>query len=118
MSVRDNDSVVNVNKTKPEDVVSDEENIAIGFIRIELEDEDGGVVGVHEHQELDLISHCLLRCEHVSTVSSTEASHGGPRDTFLLDILLPSSARAPVQLNWAELAILSLLNIHPPSHPG
>ena len=30
-------------------------------------------------------------------------------------LLLPSSALAPVQLNWAELAILSLLNIHPPT---
>jgi hypothetical protein len=93
MSVRDDDSVVNVNKTKPEDVVSDEERIAIGFIRIELEDEDGGVVDVHEHQELDLISHCLLRYEHISTVSSTKASHGGPRDTFLFDILFNRSAK-------------------------
>ena len=32
----------------------------------------------------------------------------------MMDVL-PSSAQAPVQLNWAELAILSLLNTHPPT---
>ena len=93
MPVRDNNSIVDVNKSKPEDVVDDEESIAIGFIRIELEDEDSGVVDVHEEQELDLISHSLLRCEHVSSVSSTKASHGGPRDTFLFDILFNGSAK-------------------------
>ena len=93
MSVRDNDSVVNVNETKPEDVVSDEESIAIGFIRIVLEDEDGGVVDVHEQNELDLVSHSLLQCENVSTVNSTKASHGGPRDTLLFDILGNGSAK-------------------------
>ena len=93
MSVGHNDSIVNVNETKPEDVVCDEMSIAIGFIRIELEDEDGGVVDVHEQQELDLISHCLLWCEHISTVSSTKASHGGPRDTFLFDILFNRSVK-------------------------
>ena len=29
-------------------------------------------------------------------------------------LVLPSSAKAPVQLNWAELAIFSLLNSNPP----
>ena len=60
MSVRDDDSVVNVNKPKPEDVVCDEMSIAIGFIRIELEDENGGVVDVHEQNELDLVSHYFI----------------------------------------------------------
>jgi hypothetical protein len=32
-------------------------------------------------------------------------------------LFMPSSAQAPVQLNWAELDILSLLD-RPPTHPG
>ena len=98
MSVGHNDSIVNVNENKPEDVVCDEMSIAIVFIRIELEDENGGVVDVHEQNELDLVSHYFIRCEHVSSVSSTKASHGGPCDTFLFDILFNRS----VKLNQVE----------------
>ena len=38
-------------------------------------------------------------------------------EQFCYLMFLPSSAQAPVQLNWDELAILSFLNSHPPTQP-
>ena len=92
MSVWDVDSIVNVDEPKPKDVVNEKENVAISFVTVELENEDGRVVCVHEEYALDLILHCLLGGEHVPPVSSSKASHWGSFDALLVDIFLDRSA--------------------------
>ena len=82
MPERNVDSVVNVNASKPEEVVDNEQNMTVSFITVELEDDDGGIVGVHEQQDHDLVLHRLPFCENISTMNSSKASHGLPSEAF------------------------------------
>ena len=88
MSERNKDAIVNIYETEPKEVVDNEKNVTVCFITVELEDEDGGVVDVREHKELDLILQRLFGREHISAMYSTKACHRTSREASFFYILI------------------------------
>ena len=85
MMKRNNNTEENIEKAQPEKVVDDEVKITVAFFTDVLEKQNDTVVDNHEDQDRYFICKRFIACKDISSINSTVASHGFPRQTHPID---------------------------------
>ena len=75
MAERNNETLVNIEKSNPHDVMNDEAAVAVRLVHSMLEDVDGCVVQKHKYEDVHLVFEGLMCGEDIPPVFSAKCSH-------------------------------------------